>query len=110
MKVLKIRDLLKELEEISEEICYKSCVEGKGFSTGVISFQPIRRVDPKQITHRDKDVVCHVLKGRGRLRIAGRRFILQPGTFCHIPRGTSHDFTAGRSGELVLLYSLITTG
>jgi mannose-6-phosphate isomerase-like protein (cupin superfamily) len=51
-----------------------------------------------------------VLKGRGRLRINGRRIQLRPGIICHIPKGTSHDFAAGKTGELVLFYSLIKTG
>lgn len=110
MKVIKIREALKELKEINEEICYKSCLEGKGFSAGVISFRARGASDPRQINHRDKDVICHVLRGRGRLRIHGRRIALQPGTVCHIPKGTPHDFAAAKRGEMVLFYSLIKTG
>ena len=110
MKVVKVQDALKEMQKISSEIRYKSCVEGKGFSTGLISFKPRKDSDPKQIKHRDKDVVCHVLRGRGRLRINGRRIALKPGTICHIPKGVSHDFAGGKKGELVLFYSLIKTG
>ncbi len=110
MKIIKVQETLKKLEQISEEIRYKSCVEGKGFSTGLISFRSRKDSDPKQINHRDKDVVCHVLRGRGRLRINGRRIALQPGTICHIPKGTPHDFAAGRKGEMVLFYSVIKTG
>lgn len=110
MKIVKIQEALKELQEINREIRYKSCIEGKGFSTGLISFRPRKDSDPKQINHRDKDVICHVLRGRGRLRINGRRIALQPGTVCHIPKGIPHDFAAGKKGELVLLYSLIKTG
>jgi mannose-6-phosphate isomerase-like protein (cupin superfamily) len=51
-----------------------------------------------------------VIKGRGRLRIRNRRIELKPGTICHIPKRTPHDFAAGKSGELVLFYSLIKTG
>ncbi|MGH7772622.1 MAG: cupin domain-containing protein [Candidatus Binatia bacterium] len=110
MKIIKVREALRDLEEISSEIRYKSCVEGKGFSTGLISFRSRKDSDPKQINHRDKDVVCHVIRGRGRLRINGRRIALQPGTICHIPKGTPHDFAAGRKGEMVLFYSVIKTG
>jgi mannose-6-phosphate isomerase-like protein (cupin superfamily) len=49
-----------------------------------------------------------VLKGRGRLRIDGKRVALAPGIVCHIPKGTPHDFTA-QAGELVLFYALIQT-
>lgn len=109
MKVIRLREALKELKEINEEIRYKSCVQGQGFSSGLISFRPRKRPDPKQINHPDKDVICHVLKGKGRLRINGRKVTLKPGILCHIPKGTPHDFAAGKGGELVLFYSLITT-
>jgi quercetin dioxygenase-like cupin family protein len=108
-KVLKIQQALKGLEKISQEIRYKSWFEAEGFSSGLISFRPRKRSDPKQIKHRDKDVLCHVLRGRGRLRLPGRRIALKPGTICHIPKGTPHDFAAGRKGEMVLFYSLIKT-
>jgi len=110
MKVIKINPLLKDLKKINEEIGYANCFEAKQFSTGLIAFRPAKKSDPKQINHRDKDVVCHVLKGRGRLRVDRRRIELRPGTICHIPKGTPHDFAAGNNGELVLFYSLIKTG
>jgi quercetin dioxygenase-like cupin family protein len=109
VKVIKIPDALKKLKPINSEIHYKSCAEGEGFSAGLICFKPTTGVDPKQINHRDKDVVCHVLKGSGRLRVNGRNIPLQPGTICHIPKGTSHDFAAGQKGEMILFYSLIMT-
>lgn len=109
MKIIKIRQALRHLERVNEEIRYVSCVEGRGFSTGLISFRPRRDSDPKQISHRDKDVVCHVLSGSGRLRINGRKIPLKPGTICHIPKGTPHDFAAGKKGEMVLFYSVIKT-
>ena len=109
MKIIRIPEALKKLKQINREIYYKSCAEGKGFSAGLICFKPKKDPDPKQINHRDKDVVCHVLKGRGRVRVNGRKIPLQPGTICHIPKGTSHDFAAGKKGEMILFYSLITT-
>ena len=109
MKIIKVRTELKKLRSINEEIRYKSCFEEKQFTTGLIAFRP-SKADPKQINHADKNVVCHVLKGRGRLRINGRRIPMRPGTLCHIPKRTPHDFAAAKSGELVLFYSLIKTG
>jgi mannose-6-phosphate isomerase-like protein (cupin superfamily) len=111
MNVVKINEALKSLKKIYDEIRYSNLAEGRGFSAGLISFRPKRGADadPKQIKHRDRDVICHVLKGRGRLRVNGRRIALAPGTLCHIPKGTPHDFAAGRKGELVLFYSLIKT-
>jgi quercetin dioxygenase-like cupin family protein len=110
MKTVKIEEALGELQAISEEIRYKSCLEGNGFSVGLISFRPGGDSDPKQINHEDKDVVCHVLKGRGRLRLTDQTIDLEPGTLCHIPKGTLHDFAAGLEEEMILFYSIITTG
>ena len=110
MKVVNIRKALRAMEAINPEIRYVSCVKEKRLSAGLISFSPRKQGGAKQIRHRDKDVLCHVLKGRGRLRVAGRRIALQPGTICHIPKRTPHDFAAGRKGDLVLFYSLIKTG
>ena len=110
MKVIKIQQALKGLKKINEEIRFKNLVEGRKFSAGLISFRPKKAGDPKQIRHADRDVLCHVLRGRGRLRVNGRRIALKPGTLCHIPKGTPHDFAAGKTGEMVLFYSLIKTG
>ncbi|MBI2361061.1 MAG: cupin domain-containing protein, partial [Deltaproteobacteria bacterium] len=94
MKIVKIQEALRHLEKINEEIRYRSCIEEKRFSAGLISFRRRKKRDPRQIHHRDKDVLCHVLKGRGRLRVNRRRILLRPGTICHIPKGTPHDFAA----------------
>jgi quercetin dioxygenase-like cupin family protein len=108
MKVVKLREALRQLKTINQEIRYRDCFNGTSFTTGLISFRRKKHSDPKQIRHPDKDVVCHVLKGRGRLRVNGRRIMLQPGIICHIPKGTPHDFAATQR-ELVLFYSLIKT-
>jgi mannose-6-phosphate isomerase-like protein (cupin superfamily) len=109
MKVIELQTALKRLPKLNDEIRYKSCFQAKTFSTGLIAFRPKKSSDAKQIIHADKDVVCHVVKGRGRLRIKGRRIQLRPGIICHIPKGTPHDFEAGKNRELVLFYSLIKT-
>ncbi|HEV8343445.1 MAG TPA: cupin domain-containing protein [Candidatus Binatia bacterium] len=110
MKIIDIRKAIQDLHQVNPEIRYKSCIERKQFSTGIISFKPKKHSDPREISHRDKDVVCHVLRGRGRLRINGRSIALKPGTICHIPKGIRHDFAAGKKGDLLLFYSLIKTG
>jgi quercetin dioxygenase-like cupin family protein len=107
--IIKVPQALRRMAKINEEIRYTSCIEQKQFTTGLIAFRSNKSSDPKQINHDDKDVVCQVLKGRGRLRVNGRRIQLSPGMLCHIPKGTPHDFAAGRNGELVLFYSLIQT-
>lgn len=110
MKVISLNQALRQLKKISPEIRYKGCVEGKKFSAGLIAFKLRKDSDPKQILHRDKDVVCHVLRGRGYLRINDRRMALKPGTICHIPKGTGHDFAAEKKEGLLLFYCLIKTG
>lgn len=109
MKVVKISQALKGLKKLNDEIRYADCFADKRFTSGLIAFRPTKIVKPKQINHADKDVVCHVVKGKGRLRVDGKRVSLKPGMICHIPKGTPHDFAAGKSGELVLFYSLIKT-
>lgn len=109
MKIITLQTALKRLPKLNDEIRYKNCFQETTFTSGLIAFRPKKNSDPKQINHGDKDVVCQVLKGRGRLRINGRRIPLRPGTICHIPKGTPHDFAAGKT-ELVLFYSLIKTG
>ena len=110
MKIIKINSALKRLKQINDEIRYADCFKEKQFTSGLIAFRRNKNSDPKQIEHADKDVVCHVIKGSGRLRFGGKRVPLRAGVICHIPKGTPHDFAAGNSGELVLFYSLINTG
>ena len=109
MKIINLNSALKGLKKLNEEIRYADCFSDKQFTAGLIAFRPSKKANPKQINHADKDVVCHVIKGSGRLRVRGKRTALRPGIICHIPKGTPHDFAAGRSGELVLFYSLIKT-
>jgi len=110
MKILKIHSALKGLKRLNDEIRYADCFAAKQFTAGLIAFRPTKNGNPKQINHTDKDVLCQVIKGSGRLRVDGKHFLLKPGTVCHIPKGTGHDFAAGRNGDLILFYSLIKTG
>jgi quercetin dioxygenase-like cupin family protein len=110
MKVINLQTALKRLPKLNDEIRYRNCFQEKTFSSGLIAFRPKNNSDLKQINHSDQDVVCQVLKGLGRLRIKDRRIRLRPGMICHIPKGTPHDFAAGKTGELVLFFSLIKTG
>ena len=110
MKVVRIGAALKRLKRLNDEIRYAECFETGQFTSGLIAFRPAKSRNPKQINHADKDVVCQVVSGSGRLRVNHRRVPLRPGSVCHIPKGTPHDFAAGKSGELILFYSLIKTG
>ena len=109
MKIIKINSALKALKKLNDEIRHADCFKESTFTSGLIAFRPTKDPNPQQINHDDKDVVCQVIKGSGRLRVNGKRIPLRPGIVCHIPKGTPHDFAAGRSGELVLFYSLIQT-
>jgi len=109
MKVIKVESALKRLKKLNDEIRYADCFAEKQFTSGLIAFRPAKNTSPKQINHADKDVVCHVIKGSGRLRINGKRIPLRPGIICHIPKGAPHDFAASKKDELVLFYSLIKT-
>ena len=99
----------KRMKAVNEEIRYTNCFKDSYFSSGVIAFAAKTNTDGKQIKHHDQDVVCQVLEGRGRLRLANRRVPLRPGMVCHIPKNTPHDFAAGKGQELVLFFSLIKT-
>jgi mannose-6-phosphate isomerase-like protein (cupin superfamily) len=109
MKTIKIGQALKALKNLNEEIRYADFFKEKTFTSGLIAFRCDKNPDPKQINHSDKDVLCQVIKGTGRLRANGKKILLGPGTFCHIPKGTPHDFAAARNSELVLFYALIKT-
>jgi mannose-6-phosphate isomerase-like protein (cupin superfamily) len=109
MKVIKVESALKRLKKLNDEIRYADCFAENQFTSGLIAFRAAKNTNPKQINHADKDVVCHVIKGSGRLRINGKRIPLRPGIICHIPKGAPHDFAASKKAELVLFYSLIKT-
>jgi mannose-6-phosphate isomerase-like protein (cupin superfamily) len=108
MKTIKLGSAVKRLRKLNHEIRYRDFFSAETFTSGVIAFSAARGAKPTEIKHEDKDVLCHVIKGRGRLRSAGRRLTLTPGMVCHIPKATPHDFAATRS-ELVLFYALIRT-
>jgi mannose-6-phosphate isomerase-like protein (cupin superfamily) len=109
MKIINLNAAQRGLKKFNDEIRHADCFKENAFTSGLIAFRPTKNSDRKQINHDDKDVVCQVIKGSGRLRVNGKRIPLWPGIVCHIPKGTPHDFAAGKSGELVLFYSLIQT-
>ena len=109
MKIINLNAAQRKLKKLSDEIRHTDCFNTAQFTSGLIAFRPTKQKNPKQINHDDKDVVCHVIKGTGRLRVNRKRIPLRPGIVCHIPKGTPHDFAAARRGELVLFYCLIQT-
>jgi mannose-6-phosphate isomerase-like protein (cupin superfamily) len=110
MQTTSVAQSLRRLKKINDEISYASVAEGGRYSSGIILFRQRRGGDAKQIVHTDKDVLCHVIRGGGRLRVDGRKIPLKPGMLCRIPKGTPHDFAAGKKSPLVLFYSLIDSG
>src|SRR5205814_9973013 len=96
MKVTSVDKLSQRLKKINDEISYASLADERGFSCGVIVFRPRSGVNSKPIRHSDKDVICQVIRGSGRLRANGRKVALRPGMLCHMPKGTPHDFAASK--------------
>lgn len=110
-----VESLLAELEHVSDEIAYRRLATGPGYEAGVVRFLPKanepaegeggwRSVGADQVAHRDKDVVCHVLQGRGQLRTGSRVQDVAPGDLFRIPARTPHDFSA-LDEPLILFYA-----
>jgi len=109
MKVLDVAEELALATPLSPEMAHRRLAAAETFEAGVIRFAPVAAAaDPKQITHTDRDVLCYVLSGAGRLRTAGTEAPLRAGMLCHIPANTPHDFAA-TTEPLSLLYTLIRT-
>jgi mannose-6-phosphate isomerase-like protein (cupin superfamily) len=109
-----VEQALRELRPLNAEISVRSWHRESAYEVGLIAFHPApggdpRQAagDPRQILHRDRDVVCQVLQGVGRLRLEGETVPVEPGVLCRIPAGTPHDFAATGAEPLVLFYTLI---
>lgn len=95
-----------QLKPLGQEIRYATCVETSRFTQGIIAFAA-KPTNAGQIMHDDKDVLCYVISGTGRLRASEQEFVLKQGSICHVPAGSPHDFQATGDRELVLLYTLV---
>ena len=109
MKIVKISAALKRLKKISDEIRYLSCFEQKQFTGGLIAFKPAKKRIQSRSATTIKTSFARYYRAPAGCELTGRRIRLVPGTLCHIPKRTPHDFAAARSGELVLFYLLIKT-
>jgi hypothetical protein len=107
MKIIKLNAALKSLKNSTTRFLCRFRQESN-FTSGLIAFRAGKQSDPKQINH-DTERAVPGDQGTGRLRANGKKIPLCPGTLCDIPKGTPHDFAAGRSSELVLFYALIKT-
>ena len=105
-KVLQLEDVAGQLKPLGQEIRYATCVEAGHFTQGVIAFSG-KPGSANQITHDDKDVLCSVISGTGRLRSGDKEMVLKQGSICHVPASVAHDFQATGDRELVLFYTLI---
>lgn len=103
---IRVEEAARELTPLTEEIHFKDLVSRPNFKAGLIAFRPGGTTDPKQVDHLDKDVVCYVIRGKGRLRTDGGIRSLESGMLCHVPAKTPHDFAA-LDEEMLLLYILI---
>lgn len=100
--VARLDALLEELDPVTDEVAYRRCASGPGYECGVVRFLP-REGERNQVTHQDKDVVCHVLRGQGRLQLGSTAREVAAGNVVRIPARTTHDFSAV-DGPLVLFY------
>jgi len=69
-----------------------------------VAFQPRQNTDKKWITHDDAEVISYVLEGHGQLHLPDEDVPLSPGSICHIPVNTPHDFVARSETPLVMFY------
>jgi mannose-6-phosphate isomerase-like protein (cupin superfamily) len=107
MDRLRVDEALGTLEPLSAEIAARTWHRAPGYEVGLIAFYPRLSADPHEICHADRDVLCHALRGSGRLRLDGETIAVEAGTLYRVPAGTPHDFAASGVDPLVLLYTLI---
>ena len=119
--VLHVEQALRELEPLNAEISVRRWHRESAYEAGLVAFHPSPgseqpppggaprqpEGDPRRILHGDRDVVCQVLRGVGRLRLDEQSVPVEPGVLCRIPAGTPHDFAATGAEPLVLFYTLI---
>lgn len=107
MTVTHLRELHEQLKAVNPEMRVATPFKGGNYRAGLIAFQPRAAPDDKFITHAASDVLAHVLEGRGRLRLDETEIALEPGSVCHIPANTAHDFVAEGDAPMVLFYAVI---
>ena len=93
-----------ELQGRGGEISHCPWQSQDSYDAGVIAFQPGHLPDARLICHADRDVLCQVLAGEGRLREGAQTADVTVGTWYRIPAGVHHDFSATGDQPLVLFY------
>jgi mannose-6-phosphate isomerase-like protein (cupin superfamily) len=86
------------------EISHRPWQRRDAYDAGVIAFEPRPQPDARLICHTDRDVLCQVLAGEGRLRFDEQTEDVAVGTWYRIPAGVRHDFAASGDRPLVLFY------
>jgi mannose-6-phosphate isomerase-like protein (cupin superfamily) len=104
---LSLEEAIGQLKPVNAEISVRSWHRGAEYEAGLIAFQPRPDTDARQILHADRDVICQVLRGTGRLRLEHSTVPVQAGTVYRIPAGTPHDFATTAAEPLVLFYTLV---
>lgn len=103
-RVASLDELRARTHSNQSSVVSVECFQQDAYTTGYVRFLP-GRPEGKMIQHRDLDVVCLVVGGRGRLAHGKNVVAVGPGTLCRVPAGTPHSFLAEE--PLELFYSTI---
>jgi mannose-6-phosphate isomerase-like protein (cupin superfamily) len=104
MDQLSLAEAAVDLQTSGGEISHHPWQRREGYDAGVIAFEPRSQPDARLICHTDRDVLCQVVAGEGRLRLDERIVDVAVGTWYRIPAGARHDFFASGDRPLVLFY------
>jgi len=105
--ITSLEALRQGLIALNDEISVVTPFHANNYRAGLVAFQPRRIDDKKWITHADAEVISHVLEGQGQLCLPTEAISLSPGTLCHIPPNTPHDFVAVGNTALLMFYITI---
>lgn len=105
-RIVNVEALRAQARSLQDWLWSADAVKESGYDVGYIRFLPTDRPSGSLIRHADRDVVCVVLSGSGRLEHGSATSPLSPGDVCQIPVGTPHSFFA-EGGALEMLYATI---
>jgi quercetin dioxygenase-like cupin family protein len=98
--------VIADLEAADQPFVHRTLMTGPGYECGVVRIAPSAEVEERFIVHDDKDVICQVFQGRGRLRLRGSSQAMLTGDVCRVLANMEHDFVAVDE-PLVLFYFTI---
>jgi mannose-6-phosphate isomerase-like protein (cupin superfamily) len=108
-QIINVEALRSGAAELREWLWSAEAVKHEGYEVGYIRFTPTDQPSGSLVRHADRDVVCLVLSGTGRLEHGSATTSLRAGDVCQIPVGTPHSFFAD-GGPLEMLYATIRVG